>query len=496
MPILSVVIPVYGADSCVPELCKRLKKSLSSITQDFEIILVEDRSPDTSWLKIVKETELDSRVRGIRLSRNFGQHRAITAGLDIADGDWVVVMDCDLQDPPEAVPELYNKALEGYHIVMASFEKRKESGARQLISKVFWLMLSRLAGFDFDFKNGNFRIMSSLVVQNFRKYREQLRLLGGINNLMGFTKCSIKIERHERHFGKSSYTLSKLVSIAFEICMAYSDKPLKIAVGVGLSLSSLSVIVGIYFIYLQFTGSLEVPGWASLIVSTYLVGGLILASIGVLGYYSGRIFDEVKNRPLYLIEQITPSPLVSQKNFIPSQIKNSVIWITGLSGSGKSTLAKEVANRLRGTGEKVVMLDGDKMREVFGNVKENSANHGKSARLDLAMQYAKLCRLIASQGTTVICSTISMFCEVQAWNRDNIPGYFEVYLKVPLSELRRRDPKGIYQRFDSGKLKDVAGLDLEVDEPQTPDILFEFDSTLSLSDLADEVIKKINIETN
>lgn len=173
-----------------------------------------------------------------------------------------------------------------------------------------------------------------------------------------------------------------------------------------------------------------------------------------------------------------------------------MIWITGLSGAGKSTLAKEVGNKLRNVGEKILILDGDEMREVFGNVKENSANHGRTARLELAMQYAKLCRLLAPQGTTVICSTISMFHEVHEWNRKNIPGYFEVFLKVPLSELRRRDPKGIYQRFDTGVLKDVAGLDLEVDEPQAPDILFEFDSTLSLSDLADEVIKKINIVTN
>ena len=174
----------------------------------------------------------------------------------------------------------------------------------------------------------------------------------------------------------------------------------------------------------------------------------------------------------------------------------NVIWITGLSGSGKSTLAAGLVSHLRSCNNAVVLLDGDEMREVFGNVKENSANHGRTARLGLAMQYAKLCRLISSQGTTVICSTISMFSEVHKWNRMNIPGYFEVYLKVPLSELRRRDPKGIYQRFDSGNLKDVAGLDLEVDEPQTPDILFEFDSTLSLSDLADEVINKINIKTN
>lgn len=305
MPKLSVVIPVYGADSCLPELCNRLHKSISSITEDYEIILVDDRSPDSSWSKIIKEANLDSRVYGIRLSKNFGQHRAITAGLDIADGDWVVVMDCDLQDPPEAIPELYNKALEGYNIVMASFEERKESWVRQFISKLFWFILSRLAGFEFDFKNGNFRIMSRLVIQNFRKYREQLRILGGINNLMGFTKCSIKIERQERYSGKSSYTIPKLLSMALDICLAYSEKPLKFAVGIGLSLSSLSVIVGIYFIYLQLNGYLEVPGWASIIVSMYFLGGLILASIGVLGHYVGRIFAEVKNRPLYLVEQST-----------------------------------------------------------------------------------------------------------------------------------------------------------------------------------------------
>ena len=173
-------------------------------------------------------------------------------------------------------------------------------------------------------------------------------------------------------------------------------------------------------------------------------------------------------------------------------MSRKVIWITGLSGSGKSTLASLVTSSLRSCNEEVVQLDGDDMREVFGNVKDNSANYGRTARIELAMQYAKLCRLISSQGTTVICSTISMFHEVHEWNRQKIPGYFEVYLKVPLSELRRRDPKKIYQRFDTGKLKDVAGLDLEVDEPQTPDILFEFDSTLSLSDLADEVIKRFN----
>ena len=169
-----------------------------------------------------------------------------------------------------------------------------------------------------------------------------------------------------------------------------------------------------------------------------------------------------------------------------------VIWITGLSGSGKTTLAKEVVAGLRSADQTVLMLDGDEMREVFGANTANQSNHGRDERMALAMQYAKLCELIARQGVTVVCSTISMFKEVHSWNRENQPYYFEVYLKVPLSELRNRDPKGIYRRFDSGELSNVAGLDLQVDEPKSPDILFEFEPNLELSQMTDEIITKIN----
>ena len=176
-----------------------------------------------------------------------------------------------------------------------------------------------------------------------------------------------------------------------------------------------------------------------------------------------------------------------------SDIANGkVIWITGLSGSGKSTLAKEIVDALRAVGIKVVLLDGDEMRAVFGVIKANSKNHGREGRLALAMRYAKLCELIASQGVTLVCSTISMFDEVHAWNRSNQPDYFEVYLKVPLSELRKRDTKDIYKRFDSGELSDVAGLDLQVDEPKSPDILFEFEPNLKLSEMAEKTLIKLN----
>ncbi len=163
-----------------------------------------------------------------------------------------------------------------------------------------------------------------------------------------------------------------------------------------------------------------------------------------------------------------------------------VCWITGLSGAGKSTLALEVFSRLRASGNPVVLLDGDELREVFGAVAVNAENHGREARLALAMQYAHLCRVIASQGLTVVIATISLFREVHAWNRANLPGYFEVYLKVPLEELRRRDPKGIYRRFDSGELQYVAGLDLPIDEPEAADWVVDFVPGNTATSLAED----------
>ena len=168
-----------------------------------------------------------------------------------------------------------------------------------------------------------------------------------------------------------------------------------------------------------------------------------------------------------------------------------VIWITGLSGAGKSTLAHEVVARLRASGDVVVMLDGDDLREVFGAVSVSLKNHSREARLALAIQYAQMCRILAQQGLTVVIATISLFKEVHSWNRGNLPGYFEVYLKVPVEELRRRDPKGIYRRFDAGELTDVAGLDVPIDEPEAADWVAEFAQGRTVGVLADELLNKL-----
>jgi adenylylsulfate kinase-like enzyme len=172
--------------------------------------------------------------------------------------------------------------------------------------------------------------------------------------------------------------------------------------------------------------------------------------------------------------------------------KGAVYWITGLSGAGKTTLALKLVDHLRAEGLPVVFLDGDELREVFGAVAANAQNHGREGRLALAMQYAHLCRMLVRQGLTVVIATISLFKEVHAWNRANLPGYFEVYLKVPVEELRRRDPKGIYRRFDAGALTDVAGLDLPIDEPEEADWVVEFAAENSPESLADQLIKVLS----
>lgn len=305
MPLISVVSPVYRAEECVDELCRRLKAVLSAISEDYEIILVDDRSPDNSWQRIKNQADSDHRVRGIRLTRNFGQHYAITAGMDIAEGEWVVVMDCDLQDPPEKIPELYEEAMRGNQVVAVSFEERAETIGRQIISIIFWKIFSWLAGSHFDPRIGNFRIMSKHVVKNFRKYREQLRFLGGIVSLMGFKTSTLSMKRESRFAGKTAYTFSKLVGLSIDMIIAYSDRPLKLSIFIGLFMSTTAFIFGIAIIILELMNVISVTGWTSMIVTILMIGGFIIANLGLLGYYLGRTFEEAKCRPLYIIDDTT-----------------------------------------------------------------------------------------------------------------------------------------------------------------------------------------------
>lgn len=301
MPHLSVVIPVYRAEDCLPELYRRLKESIESITHDFEIILVEDCGGDRSWEIITELANADNRVRGLKFSRNFGQHYGITAGLDHCDGDWVVVMDCDLQDQPEEIPRLYAKAQDGYDVVLARRGKRKDHILKRISSKVFYRLFSYLADIEYDGDAGNFRLISRKVVENCRLMREQLRFFGGIVNWMGFKTVSIDVEHAKRFQGESTYTVKKLIKLAGETIIAYSDKPLRLSVKFGFLMSLCSFIYGLFIFFRAIMYGSPVTGWSSLIVSIYFVGGVIIAFLGVIGIYLGKTFDEVKKRPLYIV---------------------------------------------------------------------------------------------------------------------------------------------------------------------------------------------------
>jgi len=302
---ISVVVPVYRAEHCLDELYRRLNAVLESISPDFEIVLVEDCGGDNSWQVIERLAAVDPRVRGIQLSRNFGQHYGITAGLDICQGDWVVVMDCDLQDRPEEIPRLYAKAQEGYDVVLARRGARQDPLLKRITSRLFYKIFSYLADIEYDGESGNFRIMSQKVVVNFRRMGEQLRFFGGLVQWMGFPTASIEVEHSERFEGKSTYTFAKLWKLASETIIAHSDKPLRLAVRFGFFMAFFSFFYGAYILGRALFYSSPIPGWSSLIVSLYFIGGIIIGILGILGIYLGKTFDESKKRPLYIIRRAT-----------------------------------------------------------------------------------------------------------------------------------------------------------------------------------------------
>lgn len=305
MPHISVVIPVYKAEGCLEELYRRLKISLEAITIDFEILLVEDCGGDRSWPIIVDLAKRDARVKGIQFSRNFGQHYGITAGLDHCDGDWVVVMDCDLQDRPEEIPRLYAKAQEGFDVVLARRGRRNDPAVKRFTSWLYYKVFNYLSDMNYDRETGNFRIVSRKVVDSFRGMRERLRFFGGLVSWMGFPTGSIDVQHDERFSGQTSYTFRKLWKLASETIIAYSDKPLRLAIRFGFIISGLAFCYGGYIVYRVMVHDVSIMGWSSLIVSLYLLGGIIISILGILGVYLGKAFDEIKRRPLYIISHST-----------------------------------------------------------------------------------------------------------------------------------------------------------------------------------------------
>lgn len=300
---ISTVIPVYGCRAALPELCRRLKVTLSQITADYEIILVNDSCPQNSWEVIEQLADQDEHIIGIELSRNFGQMKAILAGLDYSTGDWVVVMDCDLQDRPEEIIHLYEKAQEGYDVVFARRETRKDNPLKVFLANQFYKIYRFATDGNYDGAICNFSIIRRIVVENYCKMREQHRGYVMYIRWMGFRQTAINVEHDARYEGKSSYSLKKRINMAIELLTSQSDKVLRMAVGVGLSLTLVS-LVAIIVLTIRYFVSHVTMGWTSIIASNFLIGGIIIMVIGIVGIYVGNTFMQTKDRPLYIIRQI------------------------------------------------------------------------------------------------------------------------------------------------------------------------------------------------
>lgn len=300
---LSIVSPVYMAENIVDELVKRIVESVSSITSDFEVILVEDGSPDNSWKKIEENCSRNKQIKGIKLSRNFGQHYAISAGLEHAKGEWIVVMDCDLQDRPDQIPKLYSTAQNGYQIVLGKRHNRKDSFWKKTTSTLFHHLLSYLTGTQFDRTIANFGIYHRQVIDVIVKMPEHIRYFPTMIKWVGFNSIAIDIEHAERFAGETSYNYKKLIRLAFNIMLANSDKPLRLAVKGGLWVSFFSLVFGIFILLKWLMGKFEVVGYASIIFSIWFIGGVIISLLGVIGLYVAKIFEGVKHRPNYITEK-------------------------------------------------------------------------------------------------------------------------------------------------------------------------------------------------
>jgi polyisoprenyl-phosphate glycosyltransferase len=303
--MISVVSPVYRADVLLPELVQRVSAVMEKMNQTYEIILVEDHSPDNSWA-IIKQVCRDNRhVRGLKLSRNFGQHYAITAGLHASKGEWVVVIDCDLQDVPEEIPNLYAKALEGYFVVQARRHQRQDSILKRQFSRSFYGVLSWLTGTRHDPAIANFGIYHRKVIDAVCSMSESIRYFPTMVKWVGFRCTTLDVKHSERKEGKSSYNFRRLMHLAMDIILANSDKPLRLTVKLGVYISMTSFLFALYSLIMALAGEINVPGYASIMVSIWFLSGLIIFILGVVGLYVGKTFEGVKKRPVYIVEEMT-----------------------------------------------------------------------------------------------------------------------------------------------------------------------------------------------
>ena len=301
-PQYSLVLPIYNEEETIPELVRRLRDLMERFDGEVEVILVDDGSGDSSYELMVAAREMDPRFKLLRLSRNFGHQVAVTAGLDVASGEAVIVMDSDLQDPPEVALELAARWRDGYEVVYAVREERQgDSRFKRATAAGFYRLFKRMSDVDVPLDVGDFRLVDRRALDAFRSMRESNRYVRGMFSWIGFRQVGVPFKRDERFAGETKYPLPKMIKFATDGIVSFSAYPLRLALKVGFLVSAFSFVLGIVFLVSQIAGLYSVPGLASIAVFVAFLGGIQLLLLGIVGEYIARIHDEVKGRPLYLV---------------------------------------------------------------------------------------------------------------------------------------------------------------------------------------------------
>ena len=303
-PQYSLVLPIYNEEDTIPELVRRLGELMDKFDGEAEAILVDDGSSDSSYELMVAAREMDPRFKLLRLSRNFGHQIAVTAGLDAASGEAVIVMDADLQDPPEVALDLAARWREGYDVVYAVREERHgDTPFKRATAAGFYRLFKRMSDVDVPLDVGDFRLVDRRALDAFRSMRESNRYVRGMFSWIGFRQVGVPFTREERFAGETKYPLRKMVKFATDGIVSFSAYPLRLALKVGFVISAFSFVLGIVFLVSRLAGFYSVPGLASIAVLVAFLGGIQLLLLGIMGEYIARIHDEVKGRPLYLVSE-------------------------------------------------------------------------------------------------------------------------------------------------------------------------------------------------
>ena len=302
--LCSVVIPVFNEELVVQETYKRMKLVMDSLNKPYELIFVNDGSRDKTAMMVGKICDTDSNVKLIDFSRNFGHQLAITAGMDYAIGDSIVVIDADLQDPPEVIPEMIQKWSEGYDVVFGKRLKRKgETLFKKITAKFFYRFLKTMTDVDIPVDAGDFRLIDRKVCDALKAVNEKSRYIRGIISWLGFKQTGVEYVRDKRFAGETKYPLKKMIKFALDAITSFSYKPLKLASYFGTFISFLSFIYLLFVLYLRLFTDNTIEGWASTLAVSLFFNGIVLIILGIIGEYIGRIYEEVKGRPLYIIRE-------------------------------------------------------------------------------------------------------------------------------------------------------------------------------------------------